>query len=95
MHDQGVVRRAVFRPENPGHGLRVQRVRAEAVHGLRGEDHKPAAPQEITTVNDIVWMLAERGILTDKALWLKKLEEDSNAYWLARKTVVFLRGKGV
>jgi len=53
------------------------------------------APQEITTANDIVWELAQRGILTDKALWLKKLDEDSNAYWLARKTVAFLRAKGV
>ena len=55
----------------------------------------PAAPKEITTVNDLVWELAERGILSDKPLWLKKLEEDQNAYWLARKTVAFLRSKGV
>ena len=54
-----------------------------------------AAPQELTTVNDIVWELAQRGILSDKDLWLKKLEEDSNAYWLARKTVAFFRAKGI
>lgn len=42
--------------------------------------------QELTSVNDIVWELNHRGIITDKELWLKKLEEDSNAYWLARKT---------
>ena len=54
-----------------------------------------AAPQELTTVNDIVWELAQRGILTDKDLWLKKLEEDSNAYWLARKTVMYLQNKGI
>jgi N-acetylmuramoyl-L-alanine amidase CwlA len=53
------------------------------------------APQELTTANDIVWELAARGILSDKALWLKKLTEDSNAYWLARKTVVFLQSNGV
>ena len=40
---------------------------------------------ELTTVNDIVWELANRGIITDKDLWLKKLEEDTDAYWLARK----------
>lgn len=50
---------------------------------------------ELTTVNDIVWELAHRGIITDEKLWLKKLEEDSNAYWLARKTVKFLQSKGV
>lgn len=39
----------------------------------------------IETVNDIVWELAERGIITDKELWLEKLEKDKNVYWLARK----------
>ena len=47
--------------------------------------------QELTTVNDIVWELAERGIITNKTLWLKKLEEDTNSYWLARKTVNYIR----
>jgi N-acetylmuramoyl-L-alanine amidase len=48
---------------------------------------------ELTSINDIVWELAERGIITDKALWMKKLQEDSNAYWLARKTVNYIREK--
>lgn len=47
------------------------------------EDH--IKPSELTSVNDIVWELHHRGIMTNKELWLKKLEEDSNAYWLARK----------
>ena len=47
--------------------------------------------EELTSVNDIVWELAERGIITDKALWLKKLSEDTNAYWLARKCVNYIR----
>ena len=49
--------------------------------------------KELETVNDIVWELAERGIISDKDLWLKKLSEDSNAYWLARKTVNYIREK--
>lgn len=40
---------------------------------------------ELTTVNDIVWELNFMGVMSDKALWLKKLEQDTNAYWLARK----------
>lgn len=47
-------------------------------------------PKELETVNDIVWELAERGIISNKELWLKKLEEDSNAYWLARKTANYI-----
>jgi len=46
----------------------------------------PLPPVELTTVNDIVWELNHRGIILDKDLWLKKLEEDQNTYWLARKT---------
>lgn len=45
---------------------------------------------ELESVNDIVWELAERGIVTDKELWLKKLEEDTNSYWLARKCVNYI-----
>lgn len=54
-----------------------------------------ATSTELTTVNDIVWDLANRGIVTDKELWLKKLEEDQHSYWLARKVVKFFRTKGV
>ena len=46
---------------------------------------------ELTEVNDIVWEYAHRGIITDSALWLKKLEEDKNAYWLARKALNYIR----
>ncbi|MBR4973071.1 MAG: N-acetylmuramoyl-L-alanine amidase [Clostridia bacterium] len=45
---------------------------------------------EYTSVNDIVWELANRGIISDKKLWLEKLEFDDNSYWLARKVVNYL-----
>ena len=48
--------------------------------------------QELESVNDIVWELANRGIITDKGLWLDKLEKDADAYWLARKAVNYMRG---
>lgn len=41
--------------------------------------------KNLTTVNDIVWELNFRGIMTDKALWLKLLAEDTDLYWLANK----------
>lgn len=46
---------------------------------------------ELTSVNDIVWELAHRGIITNKELWLKKLEADRDAYWLARKCANYIR----
>lgn len=47
--------------------------------------------EELTEVNDIVWEFAHRGIITDSNLWLDKLSEDKNAYWLARKALHALR----
>jgi len=48
--------------------------------------------KELTEVNDIVWELSHRGIITDTELWLKKLEDDNNSYWLARKCLQHIRG---
>ena len=50
---------------------------------------------ELTSVNDIVWELAHRGIISDSGLWLEKLEKDSNAYWLARKTVKYMQSNNI
>ena len=50
-----------------------------------------AVSKELTSVNDIVWELAQREIITDKALWLNKLETDKNAYWLAKKVTDYFR----
>ena len=50
--------------------------------------------EELTEINDIVWELANRGIITDKGLWLNKLKTDQNSYWLARKCVNYIRGIG-
>lgn len=51
-----------------------------------------SAMVELADVNDIVWELAERKIITDKELWLKNLGEDVNVYWLARKALHYIRG---
>ena len=48
-------------------------------------------PEELTSVNDIVWDLSNRGIITNKDKWLEKLEADNDAYWLARKCANYIR----
>ena len=45
---------------------------------------------ELTEVNEIVWELVHRGNVSDSDLWVKKLGDDVNAYWLARKTVKYI-----
>lgn len=47
--------------------------------------------QELTSINDIVWELNNQGIISNKDLWLKKLEIDTDSYWLARKVANRLR----
>lgn len=47
--------------------------------------------KELTSVNDILWELCHRNIVTDKELWLKKMQEDENAYWLSRKCLHYIR----
>ena len=76
------------------HGKSMDAFRAD-VKKLLSAASAPILSKELTTVNDIVWELAHRGIITDKQLWLKKLETDTNSYWLARKVVRYLREKGV
>ena len=50
---------------------------------------------ELTEINDIVWELSHRGIVIDPGLWLQKLQDDINSYWLARKCVQYMREKDV
>lgn len=62
-------------------------------YGVPKYDAEPSASTELTSVNDIVWELSHRGIILNKELWLKKLEEDQNAYWLARKCLNYIRAR--
>ena len=63
---------------------------AEAI--FEGITEKCVAQKELTEINDIVCELSAKGIITEKELWFKKLENDQNAYWLARKCVNYIRG---
>ena len=74
----------------PKHGKSMDTFRADVKKLLNTN-----AVAELTEVEDIVSELVMRGIITSKDLWLDKLKTDSNSYWLARKTVKFLRERGV
>ena len=53
-----------------------------SVSGFPG--YTPPA-KKLESINDIVWELHQRGIITDKDLWIKKLTADKDVYWLAYK----------
>ncbi|MBQ4526965.1 MAG: N-acetylmuramoyl-L-alanine amidase [Clostridia bacterium] len=48
---------------------------------------------ELKTINDIVWELGFRGILTDSKLWLKILVADKDLYWLSFKACNLTQNK--
>ena len=61
------------------------------IRGFGVPKYTSTTTTELTTVNDIVWELAHRGIITDKKYWLSKLADDRNVYLLAKNTVNYLR----
>lgn len=49
--------------------------------------------QELTEINDIIWELSHRSIISNSALWTDKAERDNNVYWLVRKALHYIREK--
>ena len=62
---------------------------------IRNNYRKIAAGElrEYTSVNDIVWELQHRGIISNSDIWIKKSEKDTNTYWLLRKICHYIRTK--
>lgn len=55
---------------------------------------KTPVKRELTSPNDIVWELGQRGFVTDKQGMIDEMSKDLNGrlYWLARKVANMLRG---
>lgn len=47
---------------------------------------------KISTVNDILWQLMHDGIVTEAEKWKRKMESDTDVYWLCYKIANKLRG---
>ena len=69
---------------------------ADEVNKRLTEKEEKTIP-ELTTINDIVWELGHRGLVTDKEGMLKEMNENPNGrlYWLARKMLNYIRQKGI
>lgn len=68
---------------------------AKGILNFYGLNYTEDEFMELNEINDIVYELKIRGIISDTELWLKKLSEDSNAYWLSKKAIDFIRRNGV
>ena len=47
--------------------------------------------EEVTTVEDVVQELADKGLLTAKDYWINKLKEDGNVFCLVKNCVNYIR----
>jgi N-acetylmuramoyl-L-alanine amidase CwlA len=49
--------------------------------------------KELVSINDIVWELGNRGIVSDKKGMIEEMSLNPNGrlYWLARKSVQYMR----
>ena len=66
---------------------------AEAIYSAVTGAAVPTQDVEYTNENDIIWELANRGIITDKNLWLAYCCDDANIYWFCRKLCQYVRTK--
>ena len=48
--------------------------------------------KSIDKINDIIWELMNKGIVTDGKLWIEKCQSDKNVYYLCKKMANYLRG---
>lgn len=48
---------------------------------------------EYTDVNDIIWELNYRGIISNSDMWIKRCGEEDNIYWFCRKLCHYIRTK--
>ena len=58
---------------------------------VRTKDYTEYADRPYTDIEEILWELGHRGIVTNVDLWREKMTSDSNIYWLCQKAVHYMR----
>ena len=58
---------------------------------VRTKDYTEYADRPYTDIEEILWELGHRGIVTNVDLWREKMTSDSNIYWLCQKSVHYMR----
>ena len=61
------------------------------VQYIRTKDYTEYADRPYTDIEEILWELGHRGIVTNVDLWREKMTTDSNIYWLCQKSVHYIR----
>ena len=58
---------------------------------VRTKDYTEYADRPYTDIEEILWELCHRDIVTNADLWREKMTTDSNIYWLCQKAVHYIR----
>ena len=58
---------------------------------VRTKDYTEYADRPYTDIEEILWELGHRDIVTNADLWREKMTTDSNIYWLCQKAVHYIR----
>ena len=61
------------------------------VQYIRTKDHAEYADRQYTDIEEILWELNHRQVITNINLWREKMTSDSNIYWLCQKAVHYIR----
>ena len=61
------------------------------VQYIRTKDHTEYADRQYTDIEEILWELNHRQVITNIDLWREKMTTDSNIYWLCQKAVHYIR----
>lgn len=63
----------------------------KTIQYVRTKDYTEYADRPYTDIEEILWELGHRGIVTNVDLWREKMNSDSNIYWLCQKAVHYMR----
>ncbi|MBQ8001855.1 MAG: DUF882 domain-containing protein [Clostridia bacterium] len=91
MHDKGGI--GYYYSDSNFTHVDVRTSKARWKNGAGSEDVS-VKNHGMIYVADIINELYARDIITDRELWQKKLVDDKNAYWLARKAAAFTVNRG-
>ena len=61
------------------------------IQHVRTKDYTEYADRPYTDIEEILWELGHRGIVTNVDLWREKMTNDSNICWLCQKAVHYMR----
>lgn len=91
LHHRGIVSNSDMWVERCGKDSNIYWFCRKLCRYIRTKRTGETADGEYTEINDIVWDLHFRGVLSESAFWTEYCKKDANVYWLLRKGLHYCR----